>query len=188
MPTLPNNPSKQRMVRAINENAPLAGASLGQSGSVIYQPHQPRIWQELFPCQNNSGQNLPAFSIVGLDSPLINASDNLQAFQRYPGFNIVIPDASKHFGKWGILRRGIAKDKRGWVQITGFAVAKILINDTTHLCAGLHDGDPTRISSFTLGVAQIKAFSKDKDNQDWCYFTFGNTVNWNPGCSTGSGS
>ncbi len=53
--------------------------------------------------QNKTGYDLPWFSVLGIDDPIISATDNLSEFQSRPNFQGIAPVDPDHVGKFVIL-------------------------------------------------------------------------------------
>jgi hypothetical protein len=77
---------------------------------------------------NRTYLTAPAFSILGIDEPLISPFKNRFACQQRPGFNGVEPTVDNHLGKWVVLEEPIGAGKIGKAVLVGFAVVRLYVN------------------------------------------------------------
>src|SRR5208283_3157290 len=53
--------------------------------------------------RNDSGVTQNRFSVMGIGNPIITDTQNLQDFQNYPRFSVVVPVAPDNVGKFCVL-------------------------------------------------------------------------------------
>lgn len=99
--------------------------------------------------QNNTGSDLDALSVGGIDSPIITPTDNEDEFKTRIGWNIETP-AAVHFGNFVVLAEAIPDGELGLAYAGGmcpvmitteyddFGRADINAGSTVKLLAGLH--------------------------------------------------
>ena len=75
-------------------------------------------------CRNDSGNNLPQFSIVGVSDATILPSDNEVDFYYRPSVNGVVPTAD-HFLKFAVIQEPLGKKAMGAAVSAGFTPIKV---------------------------------------------------------------
>lgn len=78
--------------------------------------------------RNDTYVTAPAFSILGIDKPLISPFDERFNCQQRPAFAGVEPTVADHLGKWVALEEPIANGAIGKAVLCGFAVVRLYIN------------------------------------------------------------
>jgi hypothetical protein len=135
---------------------------------------------------NQSGTDLPRFSVVGLEEPIFvpDEPDQLTAFLQEPTFRVSIPDADRHVGKFGILlepaRDGVAV--KAWLSGVCICRVDMLVEDDRF--ADITDGGTDYLTSGGSGAAQILWTQGDgpyygsgyETGEQWAIVRLGNTA------------
>lgn len=104
--------------------------------------------------KNNSGSNLSAYNILGIDEPITTPTTNKDRFVEYIAFGGTTPDETKHVGKWCLLIEPIKDGSSGRAAVYGSFPAKINVVDEDHTHAEMSDGLTVLDSTF-FGSARI---------------------------------
>ena len=78
--------------------------------------------------KNNSGSDLDRFAVLGIDTPIVRPSDNLDVFLKKIGLCGVTPDKNKHQGKFAVRLRPIANGDLGPAAIAGVVPVRVYVN------------------------------------------------------------
>lgn len=129
----------------------------------------------VIPIRNRTGAAVSRFGVVGIDVPVIAASDNAEEFIGIAGFDGVDPVLADHALLFAIALEPIAynadESLTGWglCQVTGLVVTKIDVRSEDHTHVALrHDagsvklwtefGGPGRIISSESGTGEKHAY------------------------------
>lgn len=105
--------------------------------------------------KNNSGSNAPRFGILGLETPIITPTANLDEFKQRLQMLGTTPTTAAHTGKFCILYEPLAPGAIGWAFVSGAAICQIDVTVDTHTNADVKDGDRTKLASAATGLASI---------------------------------
>jgi hypothetical protein len=101
--------------------------------------------------QNNSGADVLRGHVLGIDSPIMAPSTDLDEFLTRVSFNGVTPVAGTHEGKFIVCLDKIADGDTGPGCITGTCHAKVNFINADDPCAEIEDGE-TVLKSGALGA------------------------------------
>ena len=104
--------------------------------------------------ENNSGGDLEAYDILGIDDPITTPTTDEDRFCEYVAFGGSTPDETKHIAKWALLLEPVASGEVGRAAVNGVFPAKINVIDEDHTHAEMSDGSST-LDSSPSGAAQI---------------------------------
>jgi hypothetical protein len=102
--------------------------------------------------QNDSGEDLDQFDVLGLDIPLISPDDNLPEFSKQVTFSGIMPDSDEHRGRFCVLQQPLGVDKIGRAVVSGVTPARVYINDTADEYADVTTNEATRLDSGPFGA------------------------------------
>ena len=85
------------------------------SGGAIVGGEDPTVCR----VRNSMGVDLPLFGVVGLGDPLIDPAVEIKGFLETFAFNGVSAPQTTMGYKWGLTLEPIAKNKLGWVRVSG---------------------------------------------------------------------
>ena len=105
--------------------------------------------------RNDSGYDRERFDVLGIDTPIIDNSDNLAEFKNRVTFKGETPSLASHVGRFAILLEPIAAGKLGKAVVSGVTVARIDVANTYHGFAEIIGGDCGKLRSGPCGGAQI---------------------------------
>lgn len=105
--------------------------------------------------RNDSGENIAAHEIIGLDSVLITPTDGLATFKRRVLMSGKKPTTASHTNKFAIAAQAIPDGKIGLAYADGYAVCQIDVGDSSDTHADVKNNDFTQLESGTSGTAQI---------------------------------
>lgn len=77
--------------------------------------------------KNASAVTMPAFSIMGIDAPIVSPATNQFACQQRPAFSCVEATQADHAQRWVALEEPIAAGKIGKGVAMGFAVVRLYV-------------------------------------------------------------
>lgn len=97
--------------------------------------------------KNRTGRALPSHSIVGLDSPIFypdpDRSPAERAFKNEVAYNVTLPLASKHRGKFAVTIDPMDIGRIGWAYVDGVCQVQITIDPNKpvppNLCVDVQD-------------------------------------------------
>jgi hypothetical protein len=104
---------------------------------------------------NDSGADASRFDVLGIDSPVISPTDNLEEFSREVALACVAPTAADHAGAFVVLQEPIAAGKLGRAVIDGVTPARVNVSDEKHRFAAIEDGSSTSLVSRAVGPVSI---------------------------------
>lgn len=103
---------------------------------------------------NDSGADVGAFGILGIDGVACAPGTDLQEFVNRPILRGVTP-TSDHTGKFIVALDGIAAGQVGLAVAAGVCVAKVEMQSSSHKCADVYANDKTKLKSAVEGSVQI---------------------------------
>ena len=104
--------------------------------------------------ENNSGGDLEAYDILGIDDPITTPTTDENRFCEYVAFGGSTPDETKHIAKWALLLEPVASGEVGRAAVNGVFPVKINVIDENHTHVEMSDGSSTLDSTF-FGSAKI---------------------------------
>lgn len=121
--------------------------------------------------KNSSGSDLDRFSVVSVQGtssvPMVNATDNLEEFQRKPNLEAVTPSGST--GAIGILMEPIANGLLGHALIAGITPCKVNVTDSSHWYADATSGSSTYLTSAASGGRAVVLWKESGTGTKWAY-------------------
>ena len=105
--------------------------------------------------RNDAGADAARFDVLGIDSPVISPTDNLDEFSREVALACVAPTAADHAGAFVVLQEPIAAGKLGRAVVDGVTPARVNISDEKHRFAAIEDGNSTSLVSRAIGPVSI---------------------------------
>lgn len=149
--------------------------------------------------KNQTGQDLPANSIMALDQPIFLPEKSLGAFRREVTFRGTIPRVPTHLGKFCVLRQPLAIGQIGEAYVDGVCIAKVEIHDPRHTCCDVSEGDTDDLSSMANGGSaeilwQDGSLDADTEKDEggtkvrWCIIRLGTNCRICCGSSSSSSS
>ena len=105
--------------------------------------------------RNDSGADRARFDVLGIDSPVITPTVNLQAFKNDVALVGVVPAQAVHSGRFVILLEPLAAGAIGRGFCAGVCPARVQVDDIDQLYCDVEDGDPTRLRAGYSGPARI---------------------------------
>jgi hypothetical protein len=119
-----------------------------------------RVW-------NNTGIDLGARSIVGLDGPIFTPDDSLEAFRREVTFQGVVPAFPDHYGKFAVLYEPARAGQVVRAYLAGVTNVRLNLVDLGHTHADITDSDTSVLTSGDDGAAQILWHELDTTGEQW---------------------
>lgn len=104
--------------------------------------------------KNQSGSDLSALSIAGIDSPIITPTSNEDEFNTRSGWNVDTP-AATHFGNFVVLAESIPAGEIGLAYISGFAPVTLNVDYANFDRADVSAGNSTKLEANWHGSAKI---------------------------------
>ncbi|MCL2645586.1 MAG: hypothetical protein FWD61_01110 [Phycisphaerales bacterium] len=107
--------------------------------------------------RNDSGNDLSRYSVLGIDSPIIDPEDNLDAFKNKVAVVGVTPSEDDHVGKFVILLEPLKSKKIGMAYGAGICPVKIDVpdEDVEYPYADIADGKTANLKAKHYGAATI---------------------------------
>jgi hypothetical protein len=106
--------------------------------------------------KNTSGADRARFEILGINTPVITPTDNLDQFVNRPALSGVIPTAANHWGKFAVLAEPIRNGALGLGWLSGVCPVKVNIVNANHHHADITDNSAANLkSNGGGGAAQI---------------------------------
>jgi len=105
--------------------------------------------------KNTSGDDLAAFSVLGLDDPIVEPDDNENEFKFRFAMKGVTPTRATHYRKFAVLLEPAADGAIVPAAVDGLVVARVNVTDAAHTHADVID-DETILESGVCGGALIE--------------------------------
>ncbi len=105
--------------------------------------------------KNASGADRARFDILGIDTIVINPTDNFTEFTNRPALSGVTPTEADHWGKFAILAEPIRNGALGLGWLAGMCPVKVLVSKEAHGHADVYSGVTAILRSSGSGAAQI---------------------------------
>ena len=109
---------------------------------------------DIIKIRNDSGIDLPRFSVLGLDAPIFPPSVSMREFTNQVAMAGVTPTTS-HRGRFAILLEPVRSGRIARAWASGVCQARVNVEDEDHSCADVTDGDHTKLTSAKHGSAQM---------------------------------
>ncbi|MEM8739472.1 MAG: hypothetical protein AAGG38_13495 [Planctomycetota bacterium] len=121
--------------------------------------------------RNDSGEDVPRFGVLGIDGPLIDPADHLDAFKNQPAFLGVLPAVLDHADRFAVCVEPIADGQIGRAKIDGVVQVQVDKQTEDDATAGVADGDLTQLKGGEAG-AQI-VWAEAGTGTKWAVVRFG---------------
>ena len=105
--------------------------------------------------RNDSGSEQAQFAVLGIDSVIIDPDDNDKVFRQQPMLACTTPTRADHLGRFVILTEPVAAAGIARAWASGICITTLAMVDSTHTCADVTDGDPSKLTSVPSGGAEI---------------------------------
>ncbi len=105
--------------------------------------------------QNNTGEDLERFDIVGVDAAVIKPDNNPVEFATRRIMSSAIPTVKDYWGRFAIMTVPVAKTKFGLACISGIYIALVDVLKETHIFADVKTDEVNHLKSDDSGAAQI---------------------------------
>lgn len=126
---------------------------------------------------NNSGSDLIAFDVLGIEGPYIDPSSGDEEeilFQcGEPVLSGITPADPDHLGKFAILLEPIASGQIGNARVTGSSQAWVDIQTVGDAYADILDADATKLISGSSGMARILWTATETTGEQWALVQLG---------------
>jgi hypothetical protein len=116
--------------------------------------------------KNGSGSDRERFNVLGIKEPIINLSDNADAFKNRVALTGITPNKDDHTGKFAVLLSPMKTDALGLAMVLGVCPVKITVDNAEHTHADINDGDAATLKSGFYGAAQI-LWKEDGTGEKW---------------------
>jgi hypothetical protein len=121
--------------------------------------------------QNQSGDDLDAFSVVKLDAPIISPTDNLDEWQAKPNLQVLKPASTTDL--FAVLQEAVPADELGRAVVAGATPVQVHLTDTGHAFATPTAADATQLTSSTSGSALILWTDRTSTGTKWALVYLG---------------
>lgn len=115
----------------------------------------PTSRQDLVWIRNDTGSDLDAWSVVGVDAPVFLPAENPDTFGRPVALKGGIPVLVQHLHRLAILIEPVVTNELGRAVMAGVTAAKVDVVDASHRYADVKDGVSNCLASSAAGTAQI---------------------------------
>ncbi|HHK41407.1 MAG TPA: hypothetical protein ENJ50_03215, partial [Planctomycetaceae bacterium] len=105
--------------------------------------------------RNDSGATRARFEVLGISSPVVLPTTNLDQFKNQVALAGVVPVVSSHAGKFVVLLEPLEAGAIGRAWVSGVCPARVNVADECHEYADVADGDATALRSVPRGSARI---------------------------------
>jgi hypothetical protein len=126
--------------------------------------------------KNTSGADRARFEILGINTPVITPTDNLEEFRNRVVLSGVVPTAANHWGKFVILAEPIRNGLLGLGWLSGVCPVKVDIVNANHWHADIADNSAANLKSSGGGAAQI-LWKESGTGVEWTVVRLGR---WSP--------
>lgn len=151
--------------------AALAHKRAGESGGV---PGAGRVpVPDVVMIHNASGQDVPAFGILGIDGVLVGPDTDLQQFLNKPCLSGVSPTAD-HAGKFAVTINAIASGGIGRAIVLGVTACKVEMKAASDKYADVLPGSTTKLKSAATGAAKI-IYTAGSTGEQWALVQIGSS-------------
>lgn len=185
-------PNEEITFSAAAENAKLDAARAFRLSQHDIRPGVPLTQTrsgDIVPVLNDTGSDLPVRAVVGLDGPIFEPGDSLEAFLREVAFRGVTPTAD-HGGKFGILLAPAAADQVVRAYVAGVTQVLVDVADPDHSCADVDPGSTLNlVTKEEGGSAQLLWIDPSAyyEGLRWAIVRFGSTCGGSESGGTGGG-
>ena len=164
-----------------------AGKAYQQKGTLSASaPVQSRS-STILRVRNDTGNNLPRGSVLGLDGPVFTPTDSLNAFMAEVAFKGVTPDVTKHRRRFAVLLEpsaastGYGGAPVSLAYLAGLCPVLVDVVDQSHEYANIDDNVTANLKSSRHGHARIlwaewqDSYSGYSTGVQWCVVMLGVT-------------
>ena len=128
---------------------------------------------DIIKIRNDSGLDLPRFSVLGLSAPIFPPSVSLREFSNQVAMVGVTPTSS-HLGRFAIVLDPVRSGRIARAWVAGVCQSRLVVDDEEQTCADATDGDPTTLTTREGGSAQI-LWREGGLGAQWAIVRFGTT-------------
>ncbi|MFN9721233.1 MAG: hypothetical protein ACK58L_21255, partial [Planctomycetota bacterium] len=75
--------------------------------------------------RNTSGRDLKQFEVLGIEAPIFDPQESLDAFRREVTFRGVVPDEQEHSGRFVVLQEPVRNNGVGLAVAVGLTIARL---------------------------------------------------------------
>lgn len=131
---------------------------------------------------NNTGGDVAAFAVLGIEDARFAPSTVLESFQKTPVLEVYTPGEPDHVGRFVVTQEPIPDAAIGWAMVAGVTAVKIdVLDDDFDRVADICDGVTGYLTAGPSGTAGVLWREKqgwaDSTGQQWAYVLLG-TPNW----------
>lgn len=132
--------------------------------------------------KNTTASTVPAFGVLGIDSPLITPTSSATSrqtisFRSHIAFNGVSPSTSTpHYGKFAVLQEPAKAGRTVRAIIGGVTHCKLNINDTEDVACDITNGQTSYLSTNQHGAARILWKESSTGTDKWGLIHVGSWV------------
>lgn len=143
-----------------------------------YGTHRPAVRdRDVVLVRNDSAAASSRFAVFGLNGPLIDPVNNVDAFQNYIAFSGVAPDEVAHATKFAIAQAPAAVGTIVQAVVDGVTIVRVRMEDESHEFATVKDNDTDRLLSASTGLVQLLWVQPEGQREDpdiaWCVARLG---------------
>lgn len=91
--------------------------------------------------------------MLGIDGPIFDPTDNVDAFKSRVGLRGVLPALAEHRGRFVVLLRPVAQGDLGPAAAAGAVPIRVYVNSAAHKCCDIIDPVGTGVEECRLGTA-----------------------------------
>lgn len=137
----------------VDAAADLRNRQRSQSSAAI----PPDVRPGIILVRNSTGRNLDQFSVVGLGNLVISPADNEREFRTHVVMSGMVPEETKHRGKFAVLAEPVAADKFGLAYVDAVCQVKVNVLAGSADCpfAEVLDGETSYLQMAGHGSARI---------------------------------
>lgn len=135
----------------------------GVPGGTLEEMYPPTICY----VRNDTAFTCDAFTVLGLDGPVITRADNDVEFRNSITFKGVTPDSDEHTGKYCILQEPIKSGEIGRAVMSGVSWCQLNITADTDTAAEIEDGTRSYLKTGGSGSAKILYMESGTGTNKW---------------------
>ncbi|MFH1022136.1 MAG: hypothetical protein V1809_01965 [Planctomycetota bacterium] len=124
--------------------------------------------------RNDSGGPRERFDVLGLDEIVISPEDNDREFKNHPILAGVVPDITKHRGRFGVLQEPVGSGMFARAMILGITPVKVAVpTGITCRRADITDGVSGHLTEWGNGSAEVLWHGGGTDEYEWAVVRLG---------------
>lgn len=135
----------------------------GVPGGTLEEMYPPTICY----VRNDTAFTCDAFTVLGLNGPVITRADNDVEFRNSITFKGVTPDSDEHTGKYCILQEPIKSGEIGRAVMSGVSWCQLNITADTDTAAEIEDGTRSYLKTGGSGSAKILYMESGTGTNKW---------------------